>query len=106
MSFYSYKDETLINLIDENELNEIETNSIIEIETIYNIIENSFIKEKLVTSLVYIELAKLKSADEEIIEKKYNIYKKEFEKYLQISKDLKNDKNIGSEISSSELFRG
>jgi len=80
MSFYNYKDETLINLIDENELNEIETNSIIEIETIYNIIENSFIKEKLVTSLVYIELAKLKSADEEIIEKKY----------ISIKKSLKN----------------
>ena len=105
MSFYKYKDETLINLIDNKELEEIETISIIEIETIYNIIEKSFIKEKLVTSLVYIELAKLKSADEEIIEKKYNIYKKEFEKYLQISKDLKNDKNIGSEITSSELFR-
>jgi hypothetical protein len=102
---YEYKDETLTNLIDDSELEWIETTAIMEIETFYKITKPTLIKEKLVTSLVYMQLAKLKSSDEEIIEKKYNLYEKEFNKYLQISKDLKDKKDISSEITSSELFR-
>jgi len=98
---YDYKDDVLTNLIDQSELEELETKAINEVETIFEVTDEPY-REKLVTSLVYMELTKLKLDNEEIIRKKYGIYEKEFQRYLKIAKT---QTVMSKTLQSGELYR-
>ena len=98
---YSYEDDTLTNLIEIAELEELENKALQECETIYQIVDEPY-KQKLVVSLVYMNLSKLKLDSEELIEKKYRLYKEEFNRYLNIAK-TKN--STPSSLSTGEIQR-
>jgi len=96
---YEYDDEFLVSSIEEAELEKKENEAVIEIEKL-NILDE-FYKEKLTKARVYMLLAR-EQLENEGMRDKYNIYEKEFNRYLSLSKN----NNSLSNISTIPLARG
>jgi len=96
---YEYDDEFLVSSIEETEIEKKENEAIIEIEKLN--ISDVFYKEKLTKARVYMLLAR-EQLENEYMRDKYNIYEKEFNRYLRLSKN----NNSLSNISTIPLARG
>lgn len=94
---YTYDDDFLA--INEEDLESIESDTIIEIEKIYKG-DDAFLKQKLVINRVYMLIAS-KNLEGDGYKDKYDMYKKEFAYY----KNLSNGSSGTSSISSAGLFR-
>ena len=92
---YSYQDSFITKDIAPDEIEAIENEAIKEINRLN--VSDEYYFQKLVITKVYMELCKLQFEDE-TIQKKYNLYKDEFEKLLRVSKK--------SAINNIKLGRG
>ena len=79
---YDYLDSFLTNATDPQKLDNIEAKAIDEVNKLN--INDEFYFEKLVVSKVYMELCKEQFEDESI-QKKYTIYKEEFNRYKTLA---------------------
>jgi len=77
---YSYTDTFLTKDKDDISLEALEDDAVNEVALLN--VTHDFYVEKLVTSIVYMQLCKEQFEDESV-RKKYDVYKSEFEKYLK-----------------------
>ena len=99
MSVYTYNDVFIVDKVEEDELNEAETQAIQEVERL-NITDELY-KEKAIIAKVYITLT-IALSDNKDMREKYNIYKNEFEYYINLSKSNSSTSNL----STISLVRG
>jgi hypothetical protein len=94
---YTYDDDFLA--LNEEDLETIEGDTITEISKIYSG-DDEFVKQKMIVCRVYMIIAS-KNLEGDGYKEKYDMYKKEFEYY----KNLSNANGSTSSVSSVELFR-
>ena len=92
MAIYTYDDTFLVE--DINNLDDIETKTITEIEKIYNG-NDTFVKEQLIITRVYMIVAK-ENLEGEGYKEKYDLYKKEFEYYRALAGNQNENGGVGS----------